>query len=103
MRWSLPRVMCSSALPSSADGADGFPLAQRRAFLQVQRFFLRRDTGQQRLPAGQRRQHQGTVVGNELIGQPLDVHRVLLPQLGQTVPAPRRHPVRAMASEMRNR
>ncbi|MGK7194331.1 hypothetical protein ACSOV7_12875, partial [Faecalibacterium prausnitzii] len=43
-----------------ADGADGFPLPHLRAFLQVQRFFLRRNTGQQRLPAGQRRQHQGT-------------------------------------------
>ena len=66
------------------DGPDGFPLAQRRAFLQIEGFFLGRDTGQQRLPAGQGRQHQGPVVGNELIRQPLDVHRVLLPQLGQT-------------------
>ena len=65
-----------------ADGADGLPLAKLRAFLQVQCFFLRRNAGQQRLPAGQRRQHQGPVVGDQLLGQALHVHR-LLPQLRQ--------------------
>ena len=66
----------------SADGADGFPLPHLRAFLQVQRFFLRRNTGQQRLPAGQRCQHQGAVVGDQFLGQALHIHR-LLPQLRQ--------------------
>ena len=65
-----------------ADGADSFPLPHLRAFLQVQRFFLRRNTGQQRLPAGQRRQHQGAVVGDQFLGQALHIHR-LLPQLRQ--------------------
>ena len=65
-----------------ADGADGLPLAHLRAFLQVQRLFLRRNTGQQRLPAGQRRQHQGAVVGDQFLGQTFYVHR-LLPQLCQ--------------------
>ena len=66
----------------SADGADGFPLPHLRAFLQVQRLFLRRNTGQQRLPAGQRRQHQGAVVGDQFLSQTFYVHR-LLPQLRQ--------------------
>ena len=65
-----------------ADGADGFPLPHLRAFLQVQRLFLRRNAGQQRLPAGQCRQHQGAVVGDQFLGQALHVHR-LLPQLRQ--------------------
>ena len=66
----------------SADGADGFSLPHLRAFLQVQRLFLRRYTGQQRLPAGQRCQHQSAVVSNQFLGQALHVHR-LLPQLRQ--------------------
>ena len=66
----------------SADSADSFPLPHLRAFLQVQRLFLRRNAGQQRLPAGQRRQHQGAVVGDQFLGQALHVHR-LLPQLRQ--------------------
>ena len=65
-----------------ADGTDGLPLAQTRPFFEVLCLFLRRHTGQQRLPAGQRRQHQSTVMRDELFGQPLHVHR-LLAQLGQ--------------------
>ena len=65
-----------------ADGTDGLPLAQTRPFFEVLRLFLRRHTGQQRLPAGQRRQHQSTVMRDEFFGQPLHVHR-LLAQLGQ--------------------
>ena len=50
--------------------------------MQVQCLFLRRNTGQQRLPAGQCRQHQGAVVGDQFLGQAFHVHR-LLPQLRQ--------------------
>ena len=65
-----------------ADGPDGLPLAQLRAFFKVLRFLLGRDAGQQALPAGQSRQHQSAVVGDQLLGQTLHVHR-LLPQRGQ--------------------
>ena len=50
--------------------------------MQVQCLFLRGDPGQQGLPTGQGCQHQGTVVGDQLLGETLDVHR-LLPQLRQ--------------------
>ena len=65
-----------------ADGPDGLPLAQLRPFFEVLRFLLGRDTGQQALPAGQSRQHQSAVVGDQLFGQTLHIHR-LLPQRGQ--------------------
>ena len=65
-----------------ADCPDGLPLAQLRAFFQIKRFFFRRDTREQRLPAGQCRQHQGAVMSNEFLGQALHIHR-LLAQLGQ--------------------
>ena len=66
----------------STDRTDGLPLSQLRAFFQIKGFLFRRNTGQQGLSAGQRRQHQGTVVGNQLLCQALDVHR-LLTQLGK--------------------
>ena len=66
----------------STDCTDGLPLSQLRAFFQIKGFFLRRNAGQQGLPAGQRRQHQGAVVGDQLLCQALNVHR-LLTQLGK--------------------
>ena len=65
-----------------ADGPDGLLLAQLRPFFEVAGLFLRRHTGEQCLPAGQRRQHEGAVMGDEFFGQALHIHR-LLPQLGQ--------------------
>ena len=64
------------------DGPDGLPLAQLRAFFEVLLFLFGGNTGQQALPAGQSRQHQGAVVGDELFRQTLHIHR-LLPQCGQ--------------------
>ena len=69
-------------VPEGADGTDGLPLTQLRAFFEVLRLFLGRNTRQQRLTARQGRQHQGAVVGDQLFGQTLDVHR-LLPQRRQ--------------------
>ena len=48
------------------DGPDGLPLAQLRAFFEVLLFLFGGNTGQQALPAGQSRQHQGAVVGDAL-------------------------------------
>ncbi len=80
-----------------ADGTDGLALAHLRCLGKIELFFLRRHTGQQRPPAGQRRQHQAAIVGNQLFREALHVHRLLAQpgQLGQGCHAiPRRHRVR---------
>lgn len=52
------------------------------AFFQIELLLFGGHAREQRLPAGQGRQHQRTVMGNKLLGQPLHIHR-LLTQLGQ--------------------
>ena len=71
--------------PQGPDGPDGFPPAQGGAFFQVEGLLVGGDAAQQVPPAGQGRQHQAPVMGDQLFGEALDVHR-LLPQgrqLGQ--------------------
>ena len=70
------------SVAQSPDGPDRLPLPHPGAFFQIELFLFRRYTREQRLPAGQGRQHQRTVMGNKLLGQPLHIHR-LLAQLSQ--------------------
>ena len=65
-----------------ADSPDRRPLPQFGALLQIAGFFLRRNAGKQAFAAGQRCQHQRTVVRDQFFGQTFYVHR-LLPQPGQ--------------------
>ena len=83
--------------PQGPDGPDGFPPAQGGAFFKVEGLLVGGDPAQQVPPAGQGRQHQAAVMGDQLFGEALDVHR-LLPQgrqLGQGCGGiPGRHRVR---------
>ena len=70
------------SVAQSPDGPDRLPLPHPGAFFQIELFLFRGYTREQCLPAGQGRQHQRTVMSNELLGQPLHIHR-LLAQLSQ--------------------
>ena len=85
IRWSLPPGHVLQRAAQGADGPDGFPLAQGGAFGQVEVLLLGGDAAEQLPAAGQGGQHQAAVMGDQLFGQTLDVHRLLAQggQLGQ--------------------
>ena len=79
------------------DGPDGLLPGQGGGFFKVTGFFLGGDARQETLAPGQGGQHQAAVVGDQLLGETLDVHRLLTQggQLGQGLaPLPRCQGVR---------